>query len=268
MWVVGAAGATNTQGLGGPLACTRGIIPKDQGNKFVIAVEAMNNGTGETWPDVMLRSYVGGIAGIIGCLAEQGAYDISTGTYRKIVLDPSRNDLHAHFEWAPTRKIDPAGPPADSKDPGYARMTDQYKRWNMNDFRTDVAAITEGDPEMKPLPKPQRAYDSRNTPADQALVDPILKVANKDVPLVPMAAGERRAIAVGGNAVHVHLTVISDGRPGWAEVSGTSDIPTTSLVNFDSDGVESAGGPIACPTGKVYVYASTACNIAVDVRAR
>ena len=47
---IGAAGATNCAGKGGPLATSHGTIPADKGNAYAFNIEAANNGTGETWP--------------------------------------------------------------------------------------------------------------------------------------------------------------------------------------------------------------------------
>lgn len=147
VWWVGAAGASNTQGKGGPYRCSRGTIPLDQGNRYTIAIEAANNGVGEPWPADQQDSYVRGVAALIVGLRDQGAYDAAARRHRPILLDPLVDDI-AHFEWAPTRKIDPAGPSR------WADMGDRYMRWQMDEFRTDaaeqVAALshpTDPDPE-------------------------------------------------------------------------------------------------------------------------
>src|SRR5262245_45729294 len=46
---VGAAGATNTMGKGGPIKCSRGTVPQDKGNQYMVAIEVGNSGTGEPW---------------------------------------------------------------------------------------------------------------------------------------------------------------------------------------------------------------------------
>lgn len=138
-WNVGAAGATNTSGKGGPLVCSRGTIPLDSANRFVISIEALNNGVGELWSAQQRASYVRGVAAIIVGLRDQGAYDARAGAYRRIKLDPRHpGDVHSHFEYAPTRKIDPAGPP----DP-YGDLSDRYMRWLMNTFRADVTEVVD-----------------------------------------------------------------------------------------------------------------------------
>jgi N-acetylmuramoyl-L-alanine amidase len=109
---VGAAGATNCAGKGGPWETSAGTVPLDKGNAFTVSIEAANGGTGEAWPP-----------------AQTSAYLVLVDTLcRYLELDPLR-DVAAHFEWAPTRKIDPAGP-----SPWAAGAAS----WDMDAFRGDV----------------------------------------------------------------------------------------------------------------------------------
>lgn len=107
---VGAAGATNTSGKGGPRETVHGTIPADAANKYVISIEAANDGVGELWPAAQLDAYVTAVAAI------DAAYWLSVG------------DVHAHHEWT-DRKIDPAGASP------YATGANS---WNMDAFRADV----------------------------------------------------------------------------------------------------------------------------------
>ena len=119
VWIEAAA-ATNTNGTGGPL----GPIPTDQANTHVLGIEAGNNGTGEPWPDAQQRAYTT----LVTALCD--AYLIpSTACY-------------SHAEWAPGRKIDPAGP---SRWAGAGT-------WPMDKFRADVAAGWPGPDVPPPLP--------------------------------------------------------------------------------------------------------------------
>jgi LysM repeat protein len=119
-WWVLAAGATNTNGKGGPFR----TLPQNGANSRVLGIEAGNDGIGEKWPDVMQDSYVKGVA----ALAE--AYRIPT------------DHVLSHQEWAPTRKVDPAGPSRFGTRRGSAT-------WNMDAFRAEVAK-TRGQP-IQPL---------------------------------------------------------------------------------------------------------------------
>lgn len=115
---VGAAGATNTSGRGGPL----GPIPLDQANKYVISIEAANLGNGEVWPEVQQAAYLKLVNALV----------LAYG------LDFTVPGVHAHHEWT-TRKVDPAGP---------SRWAFGANKWDMNGFRFDAKSIT------KPIPLP------------------------------------------------------------------------------------------------------------------
>jgi hypothetical protein len=112
-----AGGAANTNGSGHD-PC--GMTPDDSMNSQSIAIEAGNDGVGERWPDAQLDCYEA------LCRVLCDAYAIPVGR------------IHAHFEWAPGRKIDPAGP---------ARYATGGNSWDMTAFRTAV-----GD--TGPSPKP------------------------------------------------------------------------------------------------------------------
>lgn len=85
-----AAGATNTNGKGGPLTVSRGTVPADSMNTHAIGIEAANNGTGEAWSTAQIDAYFA----VSNALA--AAYGLAV------------TDLATHAAWAPDRKIDPA----------------------------------------------------------------------------------------------------------------------------------------------------------------
>jgi LysM repeat protein len=119
-WWVLAAGASNTNGKGGPW----GPLPLDSANSRVIGIEAGNDGVGEAWPEVMQDAYVAGVAALAS------HYGVDTG------------NILAHHEWAPARKVDPAGPSRFGAING-------AKSWNMDIFRAAVAA-KRGNPSPPP----------------------------------------------------------------------------------------------------------------------
>lgn len=83
-----AAGYANHAGYGGP----RAGMPANQGNTYSIGIEAENNGVGEPWSKAQLNAYYRLCAAL---LVWMGTKDVS-----KVI---------GHKEWAPGRKIDPAG---------------------------------------------------------------------------------------------------------------------------------------------------------------
>jgi hypothetical protein len=114
-----AAGCTNTNGSG---VDPCGDVPDDAMNTYAIGIEAANDGVGEPWPLEQQDAYV--------TLVEQlcGRYGI----------DPSA--VHSHAEWAPSRKIDPAGP---------SRWAPEGGTWPMDAFRAEL-----GGPVPQPPPNP------------------------------------------------------------------------------------------------------------------
>ena len=128
---IGAAGATNCAGKGGPLATSKGTIPADSGNSYAFNIEAANNGVGETWPDDQQDAYTI----LVACLCDH------------LDLDSAR-DVVSHFEWAPDRKIDPAG---------NSRYASGGDKWDMDAFRTDciVGTPTPTPPEEDELTEEQ-----------------------------------------------------------------------------------------------------------------
>jgi hypothetical protein len=86
-----AAGATNTNGKGGPYLLPDGrVIPADSANSRVIGMELSNNGVGQTYPAPMMAA---AFAVSTACAAAYGF---------------QADNVVTHQVWAPDRKIDPA----------------------------------------------------------------------------------------------------------------------------------------------------------------
>jgi len=135
---IGAAGATNCQGKGGPWTLSTGTIPLDKGNAYGVAIEAANNGIGEGWPTAQVDAYVFTVAAMCEAWG----------------LDPNR-DVLAHFEWVepscPGRKVDPVGP---------SPWATGASSWDMDGFRGDVAAWCDtGNQPQPPEPEPEPEDD-------------------------------------------------------------------------------------------------------------
>lgn len=115
IWVQ-AGGASNHAGKGTD-PCSPDVTPVDTMNSQSIGIEASNLGTGETWPAAQLDCYVR----LCGELCR--AYGIPVSR------------IHEHAEWAPDRKIDPAGPP---------KYATNGHTWDGDAFRRDVQAYIDG----------------------------------------------------------------------------------------------------------------------------
>jgi len=122
-WGVHAGGASNHAGKGGPWNTSKGQIPLDSANSRTIGIEAQNNGVGENWSPDMVESY-----------------EIGVGAMCKAYILQPGSDVPAHFEWAPTRKIDPWG--GNTPTPGFP-YTGPYE-WLMSGFRNGVAGRMAG----------------------------------------------------------------------------------------------------------------------------
>lgn len=83
-----ADGYANHAGYGGP----RAGVPANMGNTYTYGIEAENNGIGEHWTRAQLNAYYRLCAALLDYM---GTKDV--------------NKVFAHKEWAPGRKIDPAG---------------------------------------------------------------------------------------------------------------------------------------------------------------
>lgn len=126
VWVM-AAGATNTNGSGGPID----NVPADSMNTYAIGIEAGNDGVGEPWPLIQQECYAVLVAAL------QAAYGIPLGHCR------------SHREWT-SRKIDPAGE---------SRWASGSSTWNEDGFRGDLFVGWPGQlppPEPPEPPKPIR----------------------------------------------------------------------------------------------------------------
>jgi hypothetical protein len=128
VWYVIAAGRANHAG--------RGSLPwlpaPDSGNQHLLAVEAVNNGVGELWAPPMLASFEIGTAAILRHLGH-GADRATT-----------------HAEYAPGRKIDPAGPTG-----GRVATLPGRSTWDPNAWRQLVARwLAPPPPPVLPPPVP------------------------------------------------------------------------------------------------------------------
>ena len=118
-----AAGYSNHAGFGGP----RVDIPENMGNTYTYGIEAENNGLGEPWSKAQLNAYYRLCAALLVWMD------------RKDV-----NRVFAHKEWAPGRKIDPAG-------------------INMDQFRENVRRALAPGPTVKTVHLSRLKPGKRNT---------------------------------------------------------------------------------------------------------
>ncbi len=129
-----AAGATNTNGKGGPHLLPDGrTIPADGANSRVIGVELSNDGVGMAFPAPMMDA---AFAVSLACAA---AYDI----------DPT--NVVTHQVWAPSRKIDPATADAVEGDWWPTAVTSSGT-WSLEALRDECWRRAGAGPDPTPLP--------------------------------------------------------------------------------------------------------------------
>jgi hypothetical protein len=133
-----AAGATNTNGKGGPLAFTKGTVPMDAMNVHAIGIEAANDGVGEVWPIPQIDAF------FKTSIALAQAYGMHV------------TDLATHNLWAPTRKVDPAKA-AVVQGPWKPAVANSYGTWLTSSIQSEAtrrSIVIPPEPPPKPQPTP------------------------------------------------------------------------------------------------------------------
>jgi len=231
-----AGGATNTNGKGRDT--WGGGVPDDQMNVYAIANEIANNGTGEPYPDVQQASVLTSSAALVD------HYN----------LHPPR----AHFEWAPTRKIDPSGPSLWAPNGG---------KWNMDAFRLDVANALAPPPPPPPPPpiigvpdvfypiKPFRNYDTRGYGGAGV------------APGTAHVVGLNPIFPANTIAVAVNVVAVGAQTPGFVTVWPDAHArPDTSIINYPGDGgAHNGAAVIGVNGGKFRIQTSTTCHLICDI---
>jgi hypothetical protein len=129
VWVL-AAGATNTNGSGDGRQFSTGWVDDDNMNACAIGMELANSGTGEIYPAAQIDA----------------AFAASNACALAYRFDPG--DVCTHYEWAPSRKIDPAT--ADAVDGNWApRPCTSSGTWELADLITECRRRATGGGESE-----------------------------------------------------------------------------------------------------------------------
>lgn len=238
---VGAAGATNTSGKGGPMPTSRGTVPLDAGNRFLIAIEAANRGDGTPWPVVQQDAYVK------MCAALAKAY------LGGILLVPG--DCGAHFEWT-SRKVDPAGS---------SRYAQGANKWNMTLFRSDVTGLI-----TAPKPPPPTTGYERIAVAEKFEFAKAPRWDTRGFGGAGLQPGEyvcKLDGAAGKIGAQVNMTIVSGSPGGYATCWASGPRPDSSKINWSANG-QAIANEVSIPLaadGSFKIFISGTAHIIVDL---
>jgi len=241
---VGAAGATNTSGKGGPLNTSRGQIPLDAANRYVISIEAANDGVGEPWPNAQLDSYLR----MVRALCDRYGLKVAYG------------DVHSHWEWT-TRKVDPAG------NSPYATGGN---KWNMDAFRADVSAVGAPPP---PNPDPP-TNPATPIPGGSDVFHPLNPpIRNSDtrafggdgVGAGVYVFGLNPAIPKDAIAVALNVAAVEPKAAGFLTVWPDGPRPDTSCVNFPKGGAWNGAVVSGVVNHGFSIYTNVTTHLIADV---
>lgn len=217
-----AAGPTNTNGSG--TDTWGGGVPADSMNSYALGVELANRGTGEPYP----RAQTDAILLLAAAAVAAG------------LLPSSR--IRAHHEWAPDRKIDPAGS---------SPWATGSNRWDMTRFRADVQQLADS---LRDTGAMADTYKFR-TPV--RIFDKVL--TGSSAVKVPNPGG-----AVGATFT---VTVLDGTAPGFVTFWHDGARPEVSNVNYVKGGAP-ANNTVTVrlrSDGACWVYTLTKCRVLVDL---
>jgi hypothetical protein len=181
-----AAGATNTNGKGGPQQFSRGIVPLDCMNEYAVSIEAANSGLGEQWPQVQVDAF----------------FQASIALTNWLGLEPT--DISSHAGWT-TRKIDPATAAA-VQGPWRPASVNSSGTWSLEDLRHEAARRAATAP-TPPTPTPPTPTPPKDT----------------DMPIAFVAAAPNNAtvlVAIDGAGTSVLAFATEEDRATITEAAG------------------------------------------------
>lgn len=266
-----AAGASNTQGKGGPYQTSKGQVPLDDGNRRMIAIEAANTGTGtQDWNPAQQVAYLTLCAALIECYGLQPSDVVSHSDWTNPV-GGGRTDVMSGSK----RKIDPGGGATPGRD--WAEPKAVYKNmWRMDRFERDLRNLLDDrNAPTTPQPPAYTPYPPRPSPelgADkpmQILASPSRIFDTRHEKSGSFKAGETRTISlpkdVQAPGVQVTITAVAPQGKGYVTVWASGSKPLGSALNY-SPGVNIANTTATGTTGDSFqLFASAETGIIVDV---
>lgn len=236
---IGAAGATNTSGKGGPL----GRIPADRANATVIAIEAANAGNGQPWPAAQQKAYLT----LVNALVRE--YKLGFGV----------PDIHSHFEWAPGRKNDPAGE---------SLWATGANKWDMNKFRANAQQVN-----PTPVPPPTPPKPPQGVPDMFYAITPTRNSDSRAfggaglVPSDRLIGLNTNVIPSNATAIALNYIIINPQTDGYLTVWPNGPRPNTSCLNFKAGSGAISGSMIVGTNGKAgfMAFNSATAHMVFDI---
>ena len=262
-----AAGATNTQGRGGPYQTSQGTVPLDDGNRRMIAIEASNTGTGtQDWNPAQQVAYLTLCAALIECYGLKSSDVISHSDWTNPINGGRTNVMSGS-----KRKIDPGGGAVPGRD--WAEPKAVYKNmWVMDRFARDIDKLIADRkaPTIEPLPEP--IIELGNDIDMKILATPARIYDSRTEKAGKLKAGEARAIKLpkdlkSASAIHVTATAVGPDTGGYVTLwNGAGKAPLASNLNFDGGVGAIANTTItAVKDGGFKVFASAPTHVVFDV---
>jgi hypothetical protein len=173
-------GRANHAGRGGPYG---GWLPQDRANLRTLGFECVNNGVGEPWSAELVAAMEIGAAAVM----------------RYLDLPAERTIMHS--EWAPGRKIDPAGPNGGRIAYAPGPVNQRAMVWSGDAFRARVRDWLT----PPPLPPIETIPPTEETDDDMASII----ITNAEPHPVYGAAGTGRFLLLDDGRLR-HITTISE----------------------------------------------------------
>lgn len=258
-YIVDGIVSHNTQGKGGPVTTSKGVVPLDAGNRYFFSIEAANRGNGEVWPNAQIDSYERMMA--VVCMAYG--------------LDPTR-DIFSHASWSPGRKVDPSGPtplrPSWGGLSGNVIWPDQAVRWSVA-IRVEQMSAPPPPPEPEPEPElPPTPIAPPPLPGGDMQFEPITprRVIDTRGGSTPRA-GETIVVALDlpsdAKVVAFNLTAVRSPAANFLTVwSGSGPRPPVSNLSIPAlDTRANFGFSQISGAGTIHVYTEKGGNFLLDV---
>lgn len=257
-FIIGAAGASNTQGRqldsDPAIVTSKGRIPHSSGNRYMISIETCGDGIGQQMTEA---------AAITTERVEAATCDLFD-------LVPE-TDCVSHWRYT-KRKVDTRMIVPSRPSWGGVVWHDFNTRWNDAAVSADVRRVMNehnaaGGDDMKMFDRPIRVLDTRWKKGEPHPVPGWNPIAWD---FHPVNAGQTIDVWLGvpkhATQVAVNLTVTNPEAPGFLTAWSTGDeVPTSSVLNYSAGQTIANGLVLPCRDNRMKLFARSRTDVVVDV---